>query len=127
MKFFNAIPDRGEVPDDRTLSVYCPIFKKGDRKEINNYRGISLANCLCKLFTSLLAERMQKDLESRRALGVEQACFRESMAWTDHAFVLYTIDSFYLAQRKRLFVTFIDYEKAFDRVDHTLLWMKLAL
>ena len=125
-KFFNAILDRREVPDDWELSVYCPIFKKVDRKDINNYRGISLANCLCKLFTSLLAERMQKDLESRQALGIEQAGFRESMGCTDHAFVLYTIVSFYLAQRKRLFVPFIDYEKAFDRVAHTLLWMKLA-
>ena len=59
-------------------------------------------------------------------LGIEQAGFRESMGCTDHAFVLYTIVSFYLAQRKKLFVTFIDYEKAFDRVDHDLLWMKLA-
>ena len=125
-KFFNAILERGEVPDDWALSVYCPIFKKGDRKDVNNYRGISLANCLCKLFTSLITERMQKDLESRRVLGIEQAGFRENMGCTDHAFVLYTIVSFYLAQRKRLFVTFIDYEKAFDRVDHTLLWMKLA-
>ena len=48
------------------------------------------------------------------------------MGCTDDAFVLYTIVSFNLAQRKRLFVTFIAYEKAFDRVDHTLLWMMLA-
>ena len=66
-----------------------------------------------------------KDLKSGQALGIEQAGFRESMGCTDHAFVLYTIVSFYLAQRKRLFVTFIDYEE-FDRIDHTLLWMKLA-
>ena len=125
-KIFNAILDRGKVPNDWALSVYCPIFKKSDRKDINNYRGISFANCVCKLFTSLLAERMQKDLESRQAFEIEQAGFRESMGCTDHAFVLYTIVSFYLAQRQRLFVTFIDYEKAFDRVDHTLLWMKLA-
>ena len=32
-KFFNAILDRGEVPDDWALSVYCPIYKKGDRKD----------------------------------------------------------------------------------------------
>ena len=69
---------------------------------------------------------MQKDLESRRVLGIDQAGFRESMGCTDHALVLYTIVSFYLAQRKKLFVTFIDYEKAFDLVDHNLLWMKLA-
>ena len=34
--------------------------------------------------------------------------------------------STYLAQKKKLFVTFIDYEKAFDKVDHGLLWQKLG-
>ena len=33
--------------------------------------------------------------------------------------------STYLAQKKKLFVTFIDYEKAFDKVDHGLLRQKL--
>ena len=32
----------------------------------------------------------------------------------------------YLAQHKELFVTFIDYEKAFEKVDHGLLWLKLG-
>ena len=34
--------------------------------------------------------------------------------------------SMYLAQKKKLIVTFIDYEKAFDKVDHGLLWQKLG-
>ena len=109
------------MSDDWAVSMYCQNFKTGDRKDINNYRV-----SLCKFITSLQAKRMKKDLESRQALGIEQAGFRESMGCTDHAFVLYTIVSFYLAQRKRLFVTFIDYEKAFDLVVHTSLWMKLA-
>ena len=32
--------------------------------------------------------------------------------------------SIHLAQKKKLIVTFIDYEKAFDEVDHGLLWQK---
>ena len=34
--------------------------------------------------------------------------------------------SLYLAQKEKLFVTFIDYEEAFDKVDHGLLWRKLG-
>ena len=34
--------------------------------------------------------------------------------------------STYLAQKKKLFVTFIDYEKTFDKVNHGLLWQKLG-
>ena len=43
----------------------------------NNYRGISLASCVCKLFTSVLTERIQKDQEKRDVLGLEQAAFRK--------------------------------------------------
>ena len=75
--FFDAILARREVPDDWSLSAHCPIFKKVDINDMNNYIGKYLANCRCKLFTPLLAERMQKDLESRRALGIEQAGLRE--------------------------------------------------
>ena len=31
-----------------------------------------------------------------------------------------------LAEKMKIFVTFIDYEKAFDKVDHGLLWQKLG-
>ena len=34
--------------------------------------------------------------------------------------------STYLAQKKKLFVTFIDYEKAFDKVDHGFFWQKIG-
>ena len=58
-------------------------------------------------------------------LGIGQAVFRNKMG-CDHVFVLSSLMSLYLAQKKKLFVTFIDYEKAFDKVDHGLLWQKLG-
>ena len=65
-----------------------------------------------------------KELENKQVLGPEQTGFGKNMSCCDHAFVLYAIISTYPAEKKRLFVTFVDYEKAFDRVDHSLLWKK---
>ena len=48
------------------------------------------------------------------------------MSCCDHAFVLYAIISIYLGKTKKLFVTFVDYEKTFDGIDHSLLWKKLG-
>ena len=126
VEFLNKILEAGVVPDKWAISYYCPIFKKGNVKDPSNYRGISIASCLCKLFTALLAERIFSDLHRRLILGAEQAGFRKNSSCLDHAFVLYSIVSFYLAQNRRFFVTFIDYEKAFDRVNHSILWQKLA-
>ena len=98
--FFNKMFDIGDVPDDWATSIYQPIFKKGEKTNPNNYRGISLTSCLCKLFTSVLIERIRKDLEKRNVLGIEQAGFRNKMGWADHVFVLSSLMSLYLAQKK---------------------------
>ena len=74
----------------------------------------------------MLTERIQKDLDKRDVLGLENAGFRKTTGCVDHVFIISSIVSTYLARKKKLFVTFIDYEKAFDKVDHGLLWQKLG-
>ena len=73
-RFFNKI----FVSDDWALSIFRPLYRKGDKKDPNNYRGISLASCLCKLFTFLITERIGKELENKQILGQEQAGFRKN-------------------------------------------------
>ena len=97
-RFFNKILESGVVPDDWALSIYRPLYKQGDKKD--NYRGISFASCLCKPFTSLITERIEKELENKQILGQEQAGFRKNMSCSDHALVLYAIISTYLAEKK---------------------------
>ena len=79
-KFFNQIPETTEVPDEWAISIYQPVSEKGKRNDLNNYRGISLSSCLCKLFKVLLAERIQNDLEKKNVLCSEQAGVRKKWA-----------------------------------------------
>ena len=58
-------------------------------------------------------------------LGREQAGFRERYSTIDHAFVLHLVIELYQSVRKRVFCAFIDYRKAFDSIDISLLWQKL--
>lgn len=39
-------------------SIMIPVLKKGDASDLNNYREISLISCFCKLFTSILNQRL---------------------------------------------------------------------
>ena len=55
----------------------------------NNYRGISLINCICKIFTSLISIRITKHCDSVELLGNEQAGFRKNYSTCDHIFVLH--------------------------------------
>ena len=51
---FNEIFDSGNIPKDWGESVMVPVHKNGPRDDPNNYRGISLINSLCKIFTCIL-------------------------------------------------------------------------
>ena len=48
---FNKILENGEIPEAWKHSFTIPIFKKGDRKVSDNYRGITLLSAVLKLFT----------------------------------------------------------------------------
>ena len=78
-----------------------------------------------KLFTSVLNERINSFLEENNLLGQEQAGFRKGYSTTDHTFSLHCLIDLYLQRKKRLYCTFIDYRKAFDKVQRNILWDKL--
>ena len=58
-------------------------------------------------------------------LGTEQSGFRKGHSTMDHVFAFHCLTDVYLQRKKRLFYAFIDYKKAFDRVQLGLLWGKL--
>ena len=58
-------------------------------------------------------------------LGREQTGFREGSITIDHAFVLHLVIELYQSVRKPTFCAFIDYRKALDSIDKSLLRPKL--
>jgi len=126
VKLFNLILKTGIIPSEWTKGVILPIYKnKGNKKDPNNYRGITLLSCLGKLFTSLLNTRLTKFAKTHQLIGPEQAGFRKGYSTTDHVFVLNCIVDMYLYKHKKLYCTFIDYKKAFDSIDRITLWKHL--
>ena len=116
-RIFNNILQNGTSPVEWNISVIKPIYKKkGDKKSPANYRGITLTSCLGKLFTSILQSRLNKFIEQENILNPEQFGFRPNARTTDSLFILQQLLHKYTKQHKKLYIGFIDYEKAFDRV-----------
>ena len=55
---FNAVLDSGVFPDSWRERIVIPLHKKGDKNDVNNYRGITLLSCFSKLFTTVLDNRV---------------------------------------------------------------------
>jgi len=65
--------------------MICPIHKKGDRKDCNNYLGIALLNVAYKIFTNCILSRIKETAES--VIGEYQGCFRPGKSTTDQIFI----------------------------------------
>ena len=122
--FFYCILNTGETPDSWDISIIHPIHKKGNSDDPNNYRGISLFDIVSKLFTAAVTARLNAYLNKNDLLE-EQAGFRSGHSCMDHVYLLTSIIDLTLTEGRRLYATFIDYEKAIDRVNRFILWSKV--
>jgi hypothetical protein len=121
-KLFNKIFDNGVFPDSWTESVIFPIFKKGDVNNPNNYRGISLSDISSKLFGTIINRRLQEWVEENDITGDHQAGFKKGYSTIDHMFTLLALVQKQFCHNRKLYVAFIDFEKAFDSINRNILW-----
>ena len=98
------------------------LFKKGDVNNPNNYRGISLCDVTSKIYSSIINTRLQKWIEENNCTGEHQAGFKKNYSTVDHVFTLLAAVQKQLVNNKKMYVAFIDFEKAFDTISRKLLW-----
>ena len=123
-KLFNLILDSGKYPSNWRKSFIILIHKSGDKLNINNYRGISLQNCIATLFSAVLNSRLVSFYEDKFA--DQQFGFRTNHRTTDSIFILKSLITKYLVKEKRkIFACFVDLRRAFDTVWHDGLLYKL--
>ena len=107
------------------LAKVIPMFKKGCPLTASNYRPISLLSVFSKITEKVMYERLYKFLEKHETLYNLQFGFRASHS-INHALVSLTeAIKNSLDNRKFGCGIFIDLQKAFDTVNHTILLLKL--
>ena len=114
--------DKGIFPDGWTESTDIPLFKKGDMNNPSNYRGISLCDRSSKLYSTIINNRLREWVEQNNITGEYQAGFKRGYSTTDHMFTLLAFVQKQFAGSRKLYVAFIDFEKAFDSINRNLLW-----
>jgi hypothetical protein len=117
----------GIVPSAWNQAIIVP-FPKGSSKDPRvplNYRGISLLNTTCKIYSDILNKRLVAFLEENELLANEQNGFRTKRSCLDHIYTLDRIIQNRKSSRLSTYVCFIDATKAFDSVNRDCLWFKM--
>ena len=112
-------------PDTFKIARVTPVYKKGCKEDVSNYRPISILNNLSRIFESFIQSRITSFLERYNLFSPDQYGFRRGMGTETACLRLIThilpafVDKSYGA------VLFLDFSRAFDTVQHEILTVKL--
>ena len=127
-KLFNVCFKSGFSPQDWLKSELKPLFKGGDKNPRNplDHRPICIMSCIAKIYSCVLNVMIQKHLDSNNLLSDTQNGFRAGRSCIDHIFSLVTILRNRKFVGKETFLCFVDFRRAFDSVNHILLFNVLS-
>ena len=122
---FRKSLDEGVVPEDWKLSNVSPIYKKGNRNQAENYRPVSLTSVICKLFESIMRDTLVHHLEEKLLIGSSQHGFRKGRSCLTNLLAFLDKVTDLVDSGNSIDVVFLDFAKAFDKVPHKRLIIKL--
>ena len=122
---FNLSFTTGEYPQTLKVAKVIPLFKKGDAKQPENYRPISLLSSINKLLEKSIEKRIRNYLLEKQILYEFQFGFRSGYS-TTHALLEITNNiRKHLDSGENVLGLYLDLKKAFDTVDHVVLKKKM--
>ena len=122
---FQISIDNGKIPLDWKSALVTPVFKKGNRSTPSNYRPISLTSIVCKILEHVIHSSVISHFEKNSILTDCQHGFRKRRSCETQ--LILTIDDLArgLNDKQQIDAILLDFSKAFDKVPHQRLLLKL--
>ena len=118
---------QSSTPEDWRHALVAPVFKPGktDKAKAENYRPISLTSISCKILEHILHSSIISHLDTNKILTDTQHGFRKNRSCESQ--LLLTINDLAksLNEGNQIDSVLLDFSKAFDKVGHHKLSLKL--
>ena len=120
---FNRIFQSGKIPSTWKMANVVPIFKKGDKTSVSNYRPISLTSLPMKILEYCIKDLLMQRCEhlikdNQHGFRSNKSCLTQLLPYVDKL-------SEALNNQSRIDTIYFDFAKAFDSVNHDLILYKL--
>jgi hypothetical protein len=120
---FNRSLCVGEVPDQWKLANVVPIFKKGEKDDVSNYRPVSLLSVTSKVLERCIFNQIYPFIGA--AIYPLQHGFMKGKSTVTQLLEVYYEVNKIMDNSGQVDMIFLDFAKAFDSVPHRLLIHKL--
>lgn len=106
-------------------SHILPIYKSGKKMKVSNYRGVCIQSSLPKVFDSLMADRLS--LVCKQLIVHNQHGFMRKRSTVSNLLEFTDFIMSRFARNGQVDAIYTDFSKAFDKVCHSILLMKLDI
>ena len=108
----------GKLPQDWKIANSTPIFKKGSKADVSNYRPISLTSVPGKLLEGIIRDRIVEHLNKFKLLRNSQHGFRNKRSCNSNLILFWDSVTRYIDNGIPVDTIYLDLSKGFDTVPH---------
>ena len=124
---FNLSINKGIFPDKMKIAIIKPIHKKKSKNNFENYRPISLLPQISKILEKLIYNRLEHFINKHKLISNNQYGYQRNKNTIDAITEFYTNILNNKENNKKTNTIFLDLSKAFDMLDHNILFNKLEI
>lgn len=125
MLIFQQSLDTSTLPEDWKNAKVIPIFKKGAKGKPENHRPVSLTSSVCKMLESIIREKISEHLNNNNLLNKTQHGFMKNRSCQTNLLEFMDKITEYVDNGEPVDIVYLDFSKAFDKISHSKLLIKL--